>query len=528
MKRKNAERAQPVWSAGAVSEKGLREENQDRMTRFQSAWGEVILVADGIGGSRGGATAAETVTRGLAGALNNILPGTPAEEALQQAVSSVNREIHQRGNSGDASVAKMGSTLVLALIRETTGGVEAKIANIGDSRAYLLRNGNLQLLSRDHTAVQRLVDAGAISAEAARTHPEASILTRALGQQPEVALDFAAPVRLGPGDGLLLCSDGLSGYANEEAILQTLASHREANAAVRALLELALRSGSEDNITIQFVRMSGAAIPPAAIPEATAKFKFGGAHMAAALLALTIAGAGVWEAKRILQPRKELLTQEIRIKSETGSVPLGRPSATAKKQPSAGAAAKNEPSQNDSAKKNSAPDPSKTPAANPEAAVAAAGVSGAVQPNLEAAQVTVKPVLLLPAMKTPPAWFEKLKALDCVETREGNGAPSTSGAFRPDKKRFVMVYRSAVSSLVKDCLLAAIPGAEVKSVSVKVFERLGSKAKEKQPEQAAPPEIWILAPQQALAEAPNANPKVKPGSKHAAADSKTKSEELVQ
>jgi serine/threonine protein phosphatase PrpC len=242
---------------GSASERGLRDENQDRTARFRSTWGEIVVVADGMGGCNGGAAAADAVVRELPNALERAGADVDAVDALSEAVISVNREVYERGHGGDPSVANMGSTIVLALIREDGDGLVARIANVGDSRAYLYRNGSLNLLSKDHTVVQRLVDAGVIAPSEARSHADSFILTRSLGQSTNVAVEISPSVALKAGDVLLLCSDGLSSYVEDNGISGVLDVCPDPNAAVKALVDLALSNGSNDNITVQVIRVAG-------------------------------------------------------------------------------------------------------------------------------------------------------------------------------------------------------------------------------------------------------------------------------
>ena len=251
--------------AGAESAKGLRDENQDAMTRFLSRYGEVILVADGMGGHQGGATASDMVAKRYRLHLESMPPNMPLAEVLQHAAIRINDEIYERGHSGDPTVAGMGSTLVLAVLTQGANGWEVTVANAGDSRAYLVRDGALRLLTKDHTAVQRMIDAGILTEANARNHPNASVLTRALGQQPGTTVEVYPPVSLQGGDGLLLCSDGLSGYVVDSEIARVVAASPDPNGAVRSLIETALKSGSDDNITVQFLRLGEKAMP-AAVP----------------------------------------------------------------------------------------------------------------------------------------------------------------------------------------------------------------------------------------------------------------------
>ncbi len=236
------------------------------MTRFQSRFGEVVLIADGMGGHQGGATASEMAAKRFGYYLDLMAESVSLPEALQKAAERVNDEIYERGHAGDAAVAGMGSTLVVAVLRQTGAGQEAVVANAGDSRAYLVRGGALRLLTNDHTAAQRMVDAGVLTPEEARNHPNASVLTRALGLQRGTTAETYPPVALEPGDGLLLCSDGLSGFAMDADIARAVAGSGDPNGVVRNLIDLALKAGSDDNITVQFLRIgeksAGAAFGP--------------------------------------------------------------------------------------------------------------------------------------------------------------------------------------------------------------------------------------------------------------------------
>ncbi len=252
----NAAESPLIVNVGAQTEQGRRTENQDNMTGFSSPLGSVYVVADGMGGHRGGAEASRIAIDSYRKNLTAIPENVPFADALQRATSIANDEMHTRGVSGDPAVEGMGSTVVLAVVRETSAGAELSIGHIGDSRAYLFRGGVLRRLTRDHTAVQRLLDAGLVSPEEAKNHPDASVLTRALGKQAEVAMDLMEPLALEPGDLVLLCSDGLSGYVPDDVIQNELAADRAPGETARALISVALRRGSDDNITVQVLRVS--------------------------------------------------------------------------------------------------------------------------------------------------------------------------------------------------------------------------------------------------------------------------------
>lgn len=240
---------------GVRTEQGRREDNQDKMTAFSTTIGMFYIVADGMGGHRGGAEASHRVVEGFQKHLNSFQESTDVAEILQRATSLTNLEILAESNSGDPLVAGMGSTVVMAVLQSKPTGMEMMTAHIGDSRAYLLRNGTLHRLTRDHSAVQRMVDEQLITPEMARTHPDLNILTRAIGKHPDVAIEVGELMELFPGDTVLLCTDGLWGPLLDEQIAQELSFDRSAQDSADALVQLALDAGSDDNITLQVLRL---------------------------------------------------------------------------------------------------------------------------------------------------------------------------------------------------------------------------------------------------------------------------------
>jgi protein phosphatase len=218
----------------------------------------MYVVADGVGGYQGGAEAAQATVDGFTRGLEGY-SSRPLAEALTATAQAINQELDERARSQDPPV-KMSSTVVLALIKGST----ATIAHIGDSRAYLVRNGSMRPITRDHSVVQRLIDQGMVDASHAGEHPSASVLTQALGQSTDVHLDIV-DIDLLPGDALLLCSDGLWGYASAEEMEAAVTSKElSPTACAEALLDMALRAGGGDNISIQFLKFSAPAVmaPP--------------------------------------------------------------------------------------------------------------------------------------------------------------------------------------------------------------------------------------------------------------------------
>jgi protein phosphatase len=244
-------------SVGVQSHPGMtRHENQDRISRAATPYGDLYLLADGVGGYKGGAEAAQYVVDAFVQYLNSATEKN-AIQALKAAADSISADLRHKAAQSE-TLTGMSSTVVLALIN----GTHVIIGHAGDSRAYLLRGEQFRQLTRDHSVMERLISENHLSDFEARSHPDASILTQALGQRPEVELE-TLEFDLEPGDALLLCSDGLWGYASQEDIQKVVSSQNlSPNTVAEALLSLALDGGGGDNVSIQFIRFR-APIPAA-------------------------------------------------------------------------------------------------------------------------------------------------------------------------------------------------------------------------------------------------------------------------
>jgi serine/threonine protein phosphatase PrpC len=201
----------------------------------------LFAVADGMGGAQAG-----EVASGLAaGALEESGANGGGERRVTELIQEANRRVHERATT-DAATAGMGTTITAALV-EPDGRVV--FGHVGDSRAYLLRNDELEQLTNDHTLVAELVRRGELSPGEAQVHPQRSVITRALGTDPDVDVDIFA-VDAQPGDVFLICSDGLSSMVDSRDIEEILRQHRaDLVGASRALIQAANRGGGEDNIT---------------------------------------------------------------------------------------------------------------------------------------------------------------------------------------------------------------------------------------------------------------------------------------
>jgi PPM family protein phosphatase len=241
---------------GAASHEGqLRTQNEDS---FHTSAG-LFVVADGMGGHLAGEVASEmAVTR-----LQENLPEgrTNSLDELVAAIDVANTEIYD-GSVADPDRAGMGTTITaIAVVADPHDGQAFGIANVGDSRCYVMRHARLRQLTVDHSFVQELVAEGAISRDEARTHPRRNIVTRALGIEPSVRVDsWTMPIF--QGDRLLLCSDGLVDEISDDHISDLLIEHTDPAEAAQALVDAANASGGRDNVTVVVVDVLEGDAPP--------------------------------------------------------------------------------------------------------------------------------------------------------------------------------------------------------------------------------------------------------------------------
>jgi protein phosphatase len=208
----------------------------------------MFAVADGMGGAQAG----EVASRIAAGAFDHrrVSDDPSAEEQLEGIAQEANRKIHKLAQV-DSSRAGMGTTLTAALLRDD----ELALGHVGDSRAYVLRDGKLKRLTKDHSLVEELRRQGRLTEEQAEEHPQRSIITRALGPEPTVNVDtMTFPAR--DGDVFLLCSDGLTTMISDEEIREILVRSKNLRSAVNRLVEAANRGGGRDNITAVAFRVA--------------------------------------------------------------------------------------------------------------------------------------------------------------------------------------------------------------------------------------------------------------------------------
>jgi protein phosphatase len=221
----------------------------------------IFVVADGMGGAQAG----EVASKAAADAFDRDLPDAPPERVLRETIEAANRKIHEHAHA-DPSLAGMGTTLTAAIVDAQKE--EVGIGHVGDSRAYRLRDGKLERLTRDHSLVEELRRKGQLTDAQAEDHPQRSIITRALGPEPDVDVDVHT-VPAQPGDVFLLCSDGLTTMVGDERIAALLGAAASMTDAVRTLVDEANQAGGRDNITALAFRLEDAESPARAPEGAT-------------------------------------------------------------------------------------------------------------------------------------------------------------------------------------------------------------------------------------------------------------------
>ena len=201
----------------------------------------LFAIADGMGGAQAGEVASRLATAALKEADAN----GGGEQRISDLIQEANRRVYDRSSS-DPNTSGMGTTITVALVEEDY----VSFGHVGDSRAYLIRNAQMEQLTEDHSLVNELLKTGKLSREEAETHPQRSVITRALGTDPDVDVDTFS-VQAEDGDLFLLCSDGLTDMVSEESILDVVERNRQdIDGALRALVKAANRGGGQDNITV--------------------------------------------------------------------------------------------------------------------------------------------------------------------------------------------------------------------------------------------------------------------------------------
>lgn len=241
------EHKKPDFSYGNLSDVGkVRTENQDYYGRYSESFGQLIIVCDGMGGYNGGAIASRLAVESIAEHFKRLGSHYDPRFELEQALVVAQKNLLEYTKT-NPEVTGMGTTAVLLLII----GTNYWFANIGDSRLYLKRAGQLRQLSKDHSFVQGMIDNGILTEEQAAEHPKRNVITRALGTDKCVP-DISGPYALYKSDVFMLCSDGLYHYFKLKEL--ELLMDKEPQAACEAMVEIANSKGSDDNVTVQIVK----------------------------------------------------------------------------------------------------------------------------------------------------------------------------------------------------------------------------------------------------------------------------------
>jgi protein phosphatase len=234
-----------------VTHRGVvRQENQDKLRYSLMGGGELLaaVLCDGMGGAQAGSVAssiaADTFMSHAANSLDESSSPADMHMILTEAVNYANIKVYDRAFA-DFACMGMGSTLVGLLVN----GKRASVINVGDSRAYLIGKRRITQITRDHSLVEDMVSRGKITRAQAQTHPQKNIITRAVGVEASVSSDLF-DIKLSPGNRLLLCSDGLSNIVSAEEILMVSGNNPELEKTCGALLELALKRGAPDNVSV--------------------------------------------------------------------------------------------------------------------------------------------------------------------------------------------------------------------------------------------------------------------------------------
>jgi protein phosphatase len=227
-----------IGRAAAVTDPGrTRRHNEDAYVIEPP----LFAIADGMGGAQAGEVASRLATAALKEAGAN----GGGEQRISDLIQVANRRVYDRSSS-DPNTSGMGTTITVALVEDD----RVSFGHVGDSRAYLIRDAQMEQLTEDHSLVNELLKTGKLSREEAETHPQRSVITRALGTDPDVDVDTFS-VRAETGDLFLLCSDGLTDMVSEDSILEVVEQNRgDIDAALRGLVKAANRGGGQDNITV--------------------------------------------------------------------------------------------------------------------------------------------------------------------------------------------------------------------------------------------------------------------------------------
>lgn len=227
----------------------IRKENQDAFWFHQSdSVNAIAAVCDGMGGARGGAQASSLALRAVKEYYNDGPLDDDIKHVFSEIIELSNKFVYKEAFSNH-ELSGMGTTMVLTLVNKN----DVYFANVGDSRGYHITNGSIRQVTKDHSAVQELVDSGHLTERQAKIHPNKNIITRAIGVEEEVEFDYFH-LTAEPGDVIILCSDGLTNHVDENEI-QFEASGGSFEDLAERLINLANSRGGSDNITVVAIQI---------------------------------------------------------------------------------------------------------------------------------------------------------------------------------------------------------------------------------------------------------------------------------
>lgn len=236
----------------------MRQVNEDAVLET----GNMFAVADGMGGHQAGEVASSLALSVVAQYIEDNIGLISGEKLVEKAASAANAAVYKKATSS-SKFRQMGTTLTLMYRESDT----VYISHIGDSRAYLFREGELKRVTRDHSLVAALVEEGEITEEQAMVHPQRNIILKALGLEPQVEIDVSA-VKIQPGDVFMLATDGLTGLVDDEAIKEVMRADGDPSTWSRALVDRGLEAGGSDNISVVVVSIKES---PTVVPVKGAK-----------------------------------------------------------------------------------------------------------------------------------------------------------------------------------------------------------------------------------------------------------------
>lgn len=296
--------------------------NEDFCGAAPTSYGQLVVVCDGMGGHAGGQTASRTAVSSILEAVRTAPLGSAPRDVLHGAVSAAARAVYALGGNAPSDV-RPGSTCVAVLL----SGREAHVAHVGDSRVYLVRAQRAQRMTRDHSLVEEMVDAGVLSREEAAHHPDANKITRALGIQPQVEVELGA-LLLRPSDVLILTTDGLTDVVADAEIGMLATTIEAPEALCKELVALANQRGGFDNITVQALRVLELPARDEAPSPTLTDMPAGGA----ASPTKTLIDAAATEADARQQPREPVRPRPVKTTVPDRTLPA-RPARTVVEEP---------------------------------------------------------------------------------------------------------------------------------------------------------------------------------------------------